>query len=62
MSHLTEIAERHRPDRWRDITFIVVAVLLTALSIASLTSKAAGTVTEHPWTLQVVESGFEVAD
>jgi hypothetical protein len=25
-----------------------------------LTSKAAGSVPEHPWTLTVVESGFEV--
>lgn len=62
MSHLNEIAERHRPDRWRDIIFIVGAALLTALSIGSLTSKAAGSVTEHAWTLQVVESGIEVAD
>lgn len=60
MSHLTEIEERHRPDRWADIIFIVGAVLLTALSIGSLTSKAAGSVS-HPWTLTVIESGLEVA-
>jgi hypothetical protein len=60
MSHLNEIAERHRPDRWTDIIFIVGAVLLTALSIGSLTSKAAGSVSEHQWTLTVLESGFEV--
>jgi hypothetical protein len=60
MSHLNEIAERHRPDRWTDIIFIVGAVLLTALSIGSLTSKAAGSVAERPWTLTVLESGFEV--
>ena len=60
MSHLNEIAERHRPDRWTDIIFIVGAVLLTALSIGSLTSKAAGTAPEHQWTLTVLESGFEV--
>lgn len=61
MSHLSRIEERHRPDRWRDIIFIVGAVLLTALSIGSLTSKAAGSVTGHEWTLQVVESGVEVS-
>jgi len=60
MSHLTEIEERHRPDRWRDIIFIVGAVLLTALSIGSLTSQAAGSVSEHQWTLQVVEGNVEV--
>ena len=59
MSHLTEIEERHRPDRWTDIIFIVGAVLLTALSIGSLTSKAAGTAPEHQWTLTLLESGFE---
>ena len=62
MSHLNEIAERHRPDRWTDIIFIVGAVLLTALSIGSLTSKAAGSAPEHPWTLTVLESGFEVGN
>jgi len=60
MSHLTEIEERHRPDRWRDIIFIVGAVLLTALSIGSLTSQAAGAIPEHQWTLQVFDSGLEV--
>jgi len=57
MTYLHEIEERHRPDRWTDIIFIVGAVLLTALSIGSLTSKAAGPV----WTLTVLESGLEVA-
>jgi hypothetical protein len=60
MSYLTEIEARHRPDHWRDIIFIVGAVLLTALSVGSLTSKAVGSVAERPWTLTVVESGFEV--
>ena len=60
MSHLNEIEARHRPDRKRDIIFIVGAVLLTALSIGSLTSGAAGSVSEHAWTLQVVESSLEV--
>ncbi len=56
MSHLTQIAERHRPDRRRDMIFIVGALLLTALSIGSLTSKAAGPV----WTVTVIESGLEI--
>jgi hypothetical protein len=61
MSHLNEIAERHRPDRWTDIIFIVGAVLLTALSIGSLTSKAVGSVSDRPWTLTVLEGNFEVS-
>lgn len=59
MSHLTEIAARHRPDRRRDILFIVGAALLTALAIASVTSKVVST-SQHQWTLTVLESGFEV--
>lgn len=62
MSHLTEIEERHRPDRWTDIIFIVGALLLTVLSIASLTSKAAGSVSERHWTLTVLESSLEVGN
>lgn len=56
MSHLNQIAERHRPDRWRDMIFIVGALLLMALSIGSLTSEAAGPV----WGVTVIESGLEV--
>ena len=56
MSHLNQIAARHRPDLWTDILFIVGAVLLTALSIGSITSKAAGPV----WTVTVLESNLEV--
>ncbi len=55
MSNLNQIENRHRPDRWRDIIFIAGAVLLTALSIGSLTSKAAGSVTQHAWSLSVAE-------
>jgi hypothetical protein len=61
MSYLPQIQLRHRPDRLRDIIFIAVAVLLTALSIGSLTSQAAGHVTPREWTLTVLESGFEVS-
>jgi len=61
MSNLQRIEQRHRPDRWRDIIFVLSAALLAALSIGSLTSKAAGSVSEHKWTLTVLESNVEVA-
>jgi hypothetical protein len=47
MSNLQRIQLRHRPDVWRDIIFIAGATLLAALSVASLTSKAVGSVHEH---------------
>jgi hypothetical protein len=62
MSNLQQIEERHRPDRWRDIIFVAAAILLTALSLGSLTSKAVGPVTEHQWTLTVLESNLEVSN
>ena len=60
MSNLQRIEQRHRPDRWRDIAFAATAILLTALSIGAVTSKAAGSVAEHTWTLTVLESDVEV--
>lgn len=60
MSHLTRIEERHRPDRRTDIIFVVSALLLMALSIGSLTTKAAGRVAERTWTVTVIESGLEI--
>jgi hypothetical protein len=60
MSHLTQIEERHRPDRWRDTIFIVGALLLAALSIGSLTSKAVGPAAERPWSVTVIESALEI--
>lgn len=60
MSILQRIEQRHRPDRWRDIIFVAAAVLLTALSIGALTSQAVGSVTEHQWTLTVLEGNVEV--
>jgi hypothetical protein len=36
-------------------------VLLTALSIGSLTTKARGSVADRPWTLTVLESNVEVS-
>lgn len=56
MSNLKEtIATRHGHDRWKDAMFIVAAVLLTALSIGSVTSKAQGHTTQHAYSLTVLE-------
>jgi hypothetical protein len=60
MSTLQQIEQRHRPDWWRDVIFVAAAVLLTALSIGAVTSKAAGSVTERQWTLTVLEGNVEV--
>ena len=46
---LNEIKHRHERDGWRDIVFITMALLLTALSIGSLTNKAAGSTTPRQW-------------
>jgi len=60
MSNLNEIVGRHGRDRWKDAIFIVAAVLLTAVSIGSVTSKAAGK--PHQWNgkVTVIESNLEV--
>jgi hypothetical protein len=50
------ITIRHARDHWKDAIFILGAVLLTALSIGSVTSKAAGSTTPHQWSLRVVEN------
>jgi hypothetical protein len=55
MSNLNEIKERHGRDRWKDAVFILAAVLLTALSIGSVTSKAAGKPKDHQWQVRVVD-------
>jgi hypothetical protein len=61
MSTLNEIAHRHGLDRWKDALFIGAAVLLTALSIGAVTSKAAGT-NEKKWndSVVVIESNLEI--
>lgn len=56
MSSLKEIAVRHGRDHWKDVVFIAAALLLTALSIGSVTSRAAGTTQPHPWSVTVVEN------
>jgi len=60
MSTLHEIKRRHGKDRWKDGLFIGVALLLTGLSLASVTTLAAGT-HETEWTVTVVESAPEIA-
>ena len=61
MSNLNEIENRHGRDHWKDAIFIIAAVVLTALSIGSVTSKAAGKPTAHQWKLTVTESQPEIA-
>lgn len=62
MGNLNEIAHRHGRDRWKDAVFIVAAVLLTALSIGSVTSKAAGKPGERVFNgkVTVIESTPEI--
>lgn len=55
MGNLNGIKERHGKDRWKDAGFIATAVLLTALAIGSVTSKAAGKPVQHEWKLSVVD-------
>ncbi len=59
MGNLNLIARRHGWDRWRDLAFIAGAILLTALSIGAVTSKAAGKASNN-WTVQVIESDFQI--
>ena len=61
MGNLKEIAQRHGKDRWKDALFIGAALLLTALSIGSVTSKAAGSPSK--WkeaSVTVIESNLEI--
>jgi hypothetical protein len=60
MSTLNHIEKRHGRDRWKDALFVGVALLLTAISIGSVTSKAAGKAPEHAWSIQVIESNPEI--
>ena len=59
MGTLKNIETRRTSDRWRDVVFIAGAILLTALSIGAVTSKAAGKVS-NTWSVQVIESAPEV--
>jgi len=60
MSHLSQIAQRHGRDNWRDLVFIAAAVLLTALSIGATTSKAVGNPTVHTWSVTVVDPNTQL--
>ena len=60
MSNLNDIQVRHGRDRWKDALFILAAVVLTAVSIGSVTSKAAGKPAEHRWELTVTETAPEI--
>jgi hypothetical protein len=56
MTNLNGIKQRHILDHWKDAVFIALAVILTALSVGSVTSKAAGHPSPHQWSLTVVEN------
>ena len=56
MSNLNEIAHRHGRDRWKDALFIAAALLLTAVSIGSVTSKAQGSVSQAKWEVSMTET------
>ena len=55
MSNLKEIQTRHGWDRWKDAAFIAAALLMTALALGSVTSRAAGTAPTHHYSLTVLE-------
>ena len=61
MDNLNQIQNRHVRDGWKDALFISLALLLTAVSIGAVTSKAAGKPMEQQWSVTVVESNLEVA-
>jgi hypothetical protein len=61
MSNLNEIKQRHGRDRWKDAVFIAAAVLLTAVSIGSVTSKGtAGKPTDRTWSVKVVDPASHI--
>ena len=53
MSSLKLIASRHGWDRWKDAGFIAAAVLMTALAIGSVTTKATGDPGRTAWNTHV---------
>jgi hypothetical protein len=57
---LKEITTRHLRDRWRDALFLGVAVILTALAIGSVTSKAVGTTTQPKYHLTIEDGTQEL--
>jgi hypothetical protein len=61
MSNLKEIQVRHGWDRWKDAAFIAAALLMTALALGSVTSRAVGSVSPRSWGVSVIESPVEIA-
>jgi hypothetical protein len=59
---LKEIEVRHLWDRWKDASFIAVAVLLTALSIGAVTSQAVGKSISREWSVMAIDgqTGLEL--
>jgi hypothetical protein len=55
-TNLAQIERRHGRDGWKDALFIGLAVLLTALSIGAVTSKATGKSIEAKWEVTVKEA------
>ncbi|MBX3159909.1 MAG: hypothetical protein KF773_28330 [Deltaproteobacteria bacterium] len=53
--NLNQIERRHGRDSWKDALFIGLALLLTALSIGAVTSKATGKPIETKWEVTVKE-------
>ena len=60
MRNLAEIEQRHGKDRWLDAGFILVAVLLIAISVGALAAKNEGKASRRIWTVTVIESPMEV--
>ena len=56
MSDFKDIKTRHERDRWKDALFIGAAVLLTALALGAVTSKAAGKPHEIEGKVTVIEN------
>jgi hypothetical protein len=54
------ITQRHGLDRYKDALFIGAAVLLTALALGSVTSKATGKPHELQGKVEVQYSNFEI--
>jgi hypothetical protein len=55
-----QIEYRHGRDKWKDAGFIALALLLTALSLGAMTSKAMGKPRELHGTVSVVYSNLEI--
>jgi hypothetical protein len=52
-----EMKKRHKSDRWRDAAFIGLAVVITALLLGSVTSKAKGSSkTDTNWSVKLQDS------